>query len=358
MIHDVSVPWFIIEAVMKQQLHIRHAMSDDLEKLYAIESRCFPPDEACGKEQMKERLETYSDHFWILERDGAIVSFTDGLVSNSADLNDDMYADVHMHTPHGRWLMILGVDTDPDWRQNGYASKCLQAAFHQSQIEKLYGIVLTCKEEKIPFYERNGFLNEGRSTSVHGNAAWYQMRSIIAPDYIETEHLILHKPKQDDLPALYSHLLQDDSSSRYMAWRKADTMNEAQTILNDLTASSEKKNHFVYIIDEKGENNAIGFASFKYNGMHIFEEDGIAIGPDYRHHGYGGEILDSFLQWSFEKLNGNQFIYGCLKANTASRKLAESRGFALHRENTLYFEKDGVHHPHLVYTLNKKDYLK
>jgi predicted GNAT family N-acyltransferase len=38
------------------------------------------------------------------------------------------------------------------------------------------GLVLTCKEAKLHYYARFGFVNEGISSSEHGGAAWYQMR--------------------------------------------------------------------------------------------------------------------------------------------------------------------------------------
>ena len=42
--------------------------------------------------------------------------------------------------------------------------------------QKRRGIVLTCKEKLIPFYEKFGYVSEGISDSVHGDAVWYQMR--------------------------------------------------------------------------------------------------------------------------------------------------------------------------------------
>ena len=40
------------------------------------------------------------------------------------------------------------------------------------------GIVLTCKESLIPFYEKFGYINEGKSMSKHGGAVWYDMRLV------------------------------------------------------------------------------------------------------------------------------------------------------------------------------------
>jgi hypothetical protein len=37
------------------------------------------------------------------------------------------------------------------------------------------GIILTCKQEKIGFYESMGFVLRGVSDSSHGGAQWYDM---------------------------------------------------------------------------------------------------------------------------------------------------------------------------------------
>ena len=40
------------------------------------------------------------------------------------------------------------------------------------------GIVLTCKEHLIHFYEKFGYKNMGKSNSVHGGAVWYDMLNL------------------------------------------------------------------------------------------------------------------------------------------------------------------------------------
>ena len=37
------------------------------------------------------------------------------------------------------------------------------------------GLILTCKERLLGFYERFGYRNLGVSASVHGGAVWYDM---------------------------------------------------------------------------------------------------------------------------------------------------------------------------------------
>ena len=46
----------------------------------------------------------------------------------------------------------------------------------RAKQEKRSGVVLTCKEALIGFYEQFGFVCEGVSESQHGGVSWYEMR--------------------------------------------------------------------------------------------------------------------------------------------------------------------------------------
>lgn len=163
----------------KSSFTVRHAKFSDLDELSKLENRCFPPSEACSREHMQQRLQAYPDWFFLHEENEKIVSFVDGLISDKSDLTDEMYEKTALHHSNGKWLMILGVNTDPEYRHNGLASKCIISALKQAEQNGLYGAVLTCKERLIPFYESLGFCNEGISQSTHGNVIWYQMRKVI-----------------------------------------------------------------------------------------------------------------------------------------------------------------------------------
>lgn len=52
---------------------------------------------------------------------GTLIAFVDGMVTDRADLTDDLYADASLHDAHGAWQMIFGVNTLPDYRRHGYA---------------------------------------------------------------------------------------------------------------------------------------------------------------------------------------------------------------------------------------------
>lgn len=155
---------------------VRQAGLHDLDGIVNLEKLCFPEKEAAPKAAFFERLSIYADHFWLLEKDGHIISMVNGMVTDDHDLRDEMYHNANLHNEQGRWQMIFGVETDPKYRHKGYASMLLDKMIEDARSHGRSGVVLTCKEHLIRYYEKFGFENEGISGSEHGDAAWYQMR--------------------------------------------------------------------------------------------------------------------------------------------------------------------------------------
>lgn len=157
-------------------MHIRKATMADLEAVTAVEAECFPPAEAAKEKDFEERLCIYPEHFWLLFDDNKLIGFVNGMATNEKNLCDRMYEDASMHDADGAWQMIFGVNTVPEYRRQGCAAKLLETAISDAREKGRKGLVLTCKEKLIHYYAKFGFVNEGISESVHGNAIWYQMR--------------------------------------------------------------------------------------------------------------------------------------------------------------------------------------
>lgn len=155
---------------------IRTATLADLEALTQVEAACFTPAEAATREEFRARLAVYPDHFWLLYDRGRLVSFVNGMVTDEADLRDEMYQDASLHREDGAWQMIFGVNTIPEARRQGYAMELLRRVVHDARAQGREGLVLTCKAALLDYYARLGFVSEGVSRSVHGGAVWYQMR--------------------------------------------------------------------------------------------------------------------------------------------------------------------------------------
>ena len=155
---------------------VRYALPSDLAALAAVEAACFPAAEAATEKDIKNRLDYYANHFWLLFDGDTLVSFVDGFVTDEADLTDEMYENAALHNENGAWQMIFGVNTLPAYRRQGCAAQLLERAIQEARAQGRKGLVLTCKDALIHYYEKFGFVNEGISASVHGNVVWYQMR--------------------------------------------------------------------------------------------------------------------------------------------------------------------------------------
>ena len=157
-------------------LTIRTATPADLEAVTRVEALCFPPAEAATQEDFLGRLTTYPDHFWLLYDGDELVSFVNGMVTDEADLRDEMYQNASLHREDGAWQMIFGVNTIPAARRRGCAQLLLRRAIEDAREQGRKGLVLTCKEALLDYYGQLGFVSEGVSGSTHGGVLWYQMR--------------------------------------------------------------------------------------------------------------------------------------------------------------------------------------
>ena len=160
-------------------MKIRHATKHDISAISEVEAKCFPPSEAASEKAFTQRVENYGNHFWLMYENDKLIAFVDGFVTDESDLTDEMFADATMHDENGAWQMIFGVNTLPEYRNNGYASELLRRAVDEAKEQGRKGVVLTCKDKLLPFYARLGFVDEGiTDKSTHGNAVWHQMRMI------------------------------------------------------------------------------------------------------------------------------------------------------------------------------------
>lgn len=160
-------------------MEIRHATKHDISAISEVEAKCFPPSEAASEKAFTERIENYGNHFWLMYENDKLIAFVDGFVTDESDLTDEMFANATMHNENGAWQMIFGVNTLPEYRNNGYASELLRRAVDEAKEQGRKGVVLTCKDKLLPFYARFGFVDEGiTDKSTHGNAVWHQMRII------------------------------------------------------------------------------------------------------------------------------------------------------------------------------------
>ena len=72
-----------------------------------------------------DRCKIVSYAMWDGEKPAGSV---DGMVTNQADLTDELYAQAALHDESGAWQMIFGVNTLPACRRQGIAETLLRRA--------------------------------------------------------------------------------------------------------------------------------------------------------------------------------------------------------------------------------------
>lgn len=162
--------------MQKEERRIRQARAEEASWLGKIENICFPPEEAAPIEEVIRRMKTFPENFLVMEEDGKAVGFINGGVSRTPCLPDEMYHDLSLHDPEGDYQTVFGLNVLPEYRGKGIA-RCLVSSFIElARQRQKKGVILTCKEHLIPFYESCGFRNYGKADSSHGGAVWYDMK--------------------------------------------------------------------------------------------------------------------------------------------------------------------------------------
>lgn len=144
---------------------------------------------------------------------------------------------------------------------------------------------------------------------------------------IETKDLIMKKAVFDDWKPLYRNITSRPESAKYMLWKTDDSEKVSKDrMLRTLDFQSKEKYALtVYLKTESGPE-AIGWASMREAGPGIYEEMGIAIGPEFVGKGYGKQILNALCEEA-KKQGAKEFRCSYREKNLASKGLMDACGF-------------------------------
>ena len=156
-------------------LVIRPALADDVTKVAYIEEKCFPKSEAASLKSFLERFMAFPECFLVAEIDDKVVGHINGCVTSYDKLIDALYHNSSLHEPEGPWQTVFGIAVLPEYQHQGIARALMEHFKENAKKRGKQGILLTCKDEKIGFYESLGFIYDGVSASSHGGARWNDM---------------------------------------------------------------------------------------------------------------------------------------------------------------------------------------
>lgn len=156
-------------------MEITIAKQEDLKSIIHIEEVCFPVAEAASKEDIEKRFEAFQENFLVAREENKVIGFINGCVSDTMELLDEFYHDTTLHNPNGAYQMVFGLDVLPEYRCQGVATRLLEEFILLAKQRGKKGMILTCKDHLIHYYEKFGFVHQGKSNSNHGDANWNNM---------------------------------------------------------------------------------------------------------------------------------------------------------------------------------------
>lgn len=160
---------------MEAVYQIRTARINDARQAAQVEAICFPKEEAADFHSLCLRIETFPESFLVAEADETLIGMINGCVTNERTIRDEMFSDPSCHLPDGDYQAVFGLDVLPAYRRQGVAARLMRRFIANARDRGRKGVILTCKEALIPYYEKFGYQSMGISCSTHGGAVWYDM---------------------------------------------------------------------------------------------------------------------------------------------------------------------------------------
>lgn len=145
-------------------LNIRTVKMDDLDVIVKLESSAFHMSEEMTRKDMIGRIENYPDTFLVAEVDGKVVGHVFGPVSKERYIKDELYFKNQPNNAQYHYQTILSLATNQEYRKQGIASALIEELCKIAQAQDRRAITLTCLPKLFHFYEKRGFINEGKTS--------------------------------------------------------------------------------------------------------------------------------------------------------------------------------------------------
>ncbi|MFD1472033.1 GNAT family N-acetyltransferase [Companilactobacillus mishanensis] len=160
-------------------MQIEKVSSQDIDQIMRIEHEGFNEAEAGSRTGYLERIQVLKDSFLVAKEADKIIGFVVGPITDERFIEDWMFEKATSPVKNNGHQLIFSIAIDPNFRGQGIGSTLLSAFEKNAQSMNCISVSLTCLEDRIKFYEKNGYQNIGLAESTHGNETWYNMEKII-----------------------------------------------------------------------------------------------------------------------------------------------------------------------------------
>jgi [ribosomal protein S5]-alanine N-acetyltransferase len=144
------------------------------------------------------------------------------------------------------------------------------------------------------------------------------------PEQIETQRLVLRKPRLDDARSIFEGWAQDSEVTRYLTWRPHERIEQTQVFVQGCIRAWEDETRFPYVITLKATGAVVGMIDPRIEGPKI----GIGYVAAHPHwgKGYVTEATRFIIHWAFQQPSIYRVYATTDVENIASRRVLEKVG--------------------------------
>lgn len=160
------------------------------------------------------------------------------------------------------------------------------------------------------------------------------------PERIETERLVLRKPRMDDAPILFAAYMQDPEVTRYTTWRPHQQLREAEDFVCSCLSAWENGTRFPFVISLKEKDEPFGMID-----LHVRDSTvglGYVIAHSHQGKGYATEATRAVIRWALQQPTIYRVNASTDIENIASQRVLEKAGMV--REGLL---RKHIVHPNI-----------
>jgi ribosomal protein S18 acetylase RimI-like enzyme len=160
-----------------EKYEFRSIRPEEADQAVIIEQICFPPNEACSEQHMKERIAKAPELFLVAvdRRSDKLAGFLNGLSTDEYTFRDEFFTNADLYNPAGKNIMLLGLDVLPEYRRQGIAKELVYSYARRERKNGRKMLILTCLKPKVKMYEKMGFVDRGIANSTWGGEEWHEM---------------------------------------------------------------------------------------------------------------------------------------------------------------------------------------
>jgi len=152
------------------------------------------------------------------------------------------------------------------------------------------------------------------------------------PDRIETDRLVLLKPRPGDAEAIFERYAQDCSVTQYLSWRPHTDIEETRDFLEGCLTRWERGSDFDWVITMRGKDTCIGMAALRIRDSRA--ELGYVLAWPFWGKGIMTEAVRALASLAFARPDISRVWAVCDVENAASARVLEKAGLV--REGILH----------------------